>query len=195
MLCPPLAASTWYLTLEYPLAAMLVVALGLLWRTRGFTRALPWPLLLLVLPGLVGIHKRGEKLGRWIVLALIYGTYILLSVLGAKMERYLMVIYPVLCLLVAFTDGRFLVEDRHRSPILKEALLAGVLHMSPRCLVSIFEHLPPEYLRDAAPSVLAMVEPGEPAAMLPVRDLVGLDWPGGLPYQLPRGEGQVVGPG
>lgn len=37
ILCPPLVAHTWYFSLDYPLAAMLVVGLCILWRTRGFS--------------------------------------------------------------------------------------------------------------------------------------------------------------
>jgi len=37
-LCPPLTASTWYFSLDFPLVAMIAVGLLALWRTAGFTR-------------------------------------------------------------------------------------------------------------------------------------------------------------
>ncbi len=37
LLCPPLVIHTWYFSLDYPLAAMLLCGLCLLWWTRGFT--------------------------------------------------------------------------------------------------------------------------------------------------------------
>ena len=36
LLCPPLVASTWYFSLDYPLVAMVTVGLLLLWKTAGF---------------------------------------------------------------------------------------------------------------------------------------------------------------
>jgi len=38
VLCPALAAHTWYFSLDYPLIAMVTMGLYLLWRTRGFSR-------------------------------------------------------------------------------------------------------------------------------------------------------------
>ena len=40
-LCPPLVASTWYFSLDFPLVAMIAVSLWALWRTAGFTRWRP----------------------------------------------------------------------------------------------------------------------------------------------------------
>ena len=37
VLCPALVASSWYYSLDYPLIAMILMGLYLLWRTRGFT--------------------------------------------------------------------------------------------------------------------------------------------------------------
>ena len=37
-LCPPLVASTWYFSLDFPLVAMVAVGLWALWRTAGFSR-------------------------------------------------------------------------------------------------------------------------------------------------------------
>ncbi len=37
-LCPPLLASTWYFSLDFPLVAMITAGLWGLWRTAGFTR-------------------------------------------------------------------------------------------------------------------------------------------------------------
>lgn len=44
LLCPPLLASSWYYSLDYPLVAVVLMGLFLLWRTRGFT--LLWPTVL-----------------------------------------------------------------------------------------------------------------------------------------------------
>lgn len=38
VLCPALAAHSWYFSLDYPLVAMVTMGLLLLWRTRGFSR-------------------------------------------------------------------------------------------------------------------------------------------------------------
>ncbi len=38
VLCPALAAHSWYFSLDYPLVAMVAFGLLLLWRTRGFAR-------------------------------------------------------------------------------------------------------------------------------------------------------------
>jgi len=60
----------------------------------------PWPLLLLALPGLGLAHRpRRELPGRWLWLAFFWGTYVVLTLVANKMERYLQPVYPLLCLL------------------------------------------------------------------------------------------------
>ena len=63
----------------------------------------PWPLLLLALPGLLLLHRPGRGLaGRWALLSFLWGSYLLLTILATKMERYAQPVYPVLCLLTAW---------------------------------------------------------------------------------------------
>ena len=53
LLCPPLMASSWYYSMDYPLVAMVLMGLYLLWRTRGFT--LPWPCVLFAVWSALGL--------------------------------------------------------------------------------------------------------------------------------------------
>lgn len=62
----------------------------------------PWPLLLLALPGLALLHARRSIAARPLLLAFIWGTYLLLTLMANKMERYLQPVYPLLCLLTAW---------------------------------------------------------------------------------------------
>lgn len=211
LLCPPLAASTLYFSLDYPLLAMIIVGLLLVWHTRGFTlwkyslalgiwsamgtvikptyalyvlgpalwalvaglrgersrllvaaRVLisaavalalvvwiyapdwqqigvearvhfldrhlpgattapwtlewfisnikfavinyPYPLLLLALPGVVLLHlpSRRPLPARWMFIVFLGSTYVILTALANKMERYIQPVYPVFCLLTVW---------------------------------------------------------------------------------------------
>ena len=63
----------------------------------------PWPLLLLALPGLLLAHWRRKPLPtRWLVLALFWSTYVVLTLMPHKMERYIQPLYPLLCLLTVW---------------------------------------------------------------------------------------------
>jgi hypothetical protein len=60
----------------------------------------PWPLLLLALPGLLLAHVRSRPLpARWLLLTLFWATYLILTLMPNKMERYVQPLYPLLCLL------------------------------------------------------------------------------------------------
>ncbi len=64
---------------------------------------LPYPLLVLALPGLVMAHLRRWRLPmRGMVLALLWGTYFVLTMLVHRQGRYCLPLYPVLCLLTAW---------------------------------------------------------------------------------------------
>lgn len=212
VLCPALVASTWYLSLDYPLAGMVLMGLYLLWRTRGFTgaratllfgvwsglgicvkvnyplyllvpsavaliRALkgghrrepamllpaaaaitlgiaqlalapdwttlwrdlgvhavgrnlpastidpwslewflalprfaasnyPWPLLLLAVPGLVALHLGRRRPAGWLLLSFFWGGLVCLTLMTNKMERYLLPLYPLACVLAAWWLAR-----------------------------------------------------------------------------------------
>ncbi len=59
----------------------------------------PWPLLLLLLPGLgLAHHPRRALPGRWLLLSFLWGAYLVLTLMGHKLERYLLPVYPALCL-------------------------------------------------------------------------------------------------
>ena len=68
----------------------------------------PLPLLLLALPGLALLHtswKRQDptvKVDRWFWIAFLWSTYLFLTLLANKMERYIQPVYPVFCLLTAY---------------------------------------------------------------------------------------------
>ncbi len=66
----------------------------------------PWPLLLLLLPGLALFHLRADARHRAVLLSFLWGGYLLFTLLGNKMERYLQPLYPVLCLLGAWGASR-----------------------------------------------------------------------------------------
>ena len=77
VLCPPLVAHSWYLSLDYPLVAMVTVGLLLLWRTDGFARSLDSLALAL-----------WSALGLWVKLT--YALYLLapsLAVLALGISR------------------------------------------------------------------------------------------------------------
>lgn len=251
-LCPALVASSWYLSLDYPLVAMVTVGLLLLWHTRGFTRLnaglilavwsaagmlikpsyvmyllgpsiyvaasglwrarglrprllvagraaaalavavtlfaalsepswgeitgtagehlvqqglpaamapwslewltcnikfaavnMPWPLLLLALPGVVLLHlRRAGPAGRYLCVVL-WCSYAVLTASANKMERYLQPVYPLLCLLAAWWICRWL-PARWRT-----AALAGMMAVAGGTLVWAHLHptpwLPAEY--------------------------------------------------
>ena len=225
LLCPPLMASSWYYSLDYPLVAMVLMGLYLLWRTRGFTllwpcllfavwsglgllikisyplyllgpsllmlygglrhgprlRVLPlvalsviiclgiyllvqqpegealwhdmqqhssvdlagaeigtytaqwflaqvifaahnypWPLLLLVLPGLALLHLNLRKANHMqrLLLVFFWSTYLLLTLMPNKMERYLQPLYPLFCLLSAWWVVRWLPGRRRTAALL-----------------------------------------------------------------------------
>lgn len=66
----------------------------------------PWPLLVLSLPGLVLAHTRAARaLGpaRPLILSFLWSSYVLLTLLTNKMERYVQVLYPLLCLLTVWS--------------------------------------------------------------------------------------------
>ena len=98
----------------------------------------PWPLLLLAAPGLVLLHlgrKDTPLPGRWLLLSFIWGTYLILTLLDNKMERYLQPIYPTLALLCAWWVWDR-VPRRARTPVLAAMALAHaavlvVTHLHP----------------------------------------------------------------
>jgi len=62
----------------------------------------PFPIMALALPGLLLIHlrRRGADRGFW--LSYLYSTYLFLTLLANKMERYIQPVYPVFCLLTVW---------------------------------------------------------------------------------------------
>lgn len=114
------------LTLEWLLAyAKLVFA------------AFPWPLLLLVLPGLVLLVVRGWRTGAAARLLLVFvgSSYLLLTLVSVKMERYAEPLYPVLCLLAAWWIVRLVPRRWQLTALLWSAVTFGgvlwVVHQRP----------------------------------------------------------------
>lgn len=261
ILCPGLAAPTWYFTLDYPLAAMTMVGLLLLHRSRGFTSwqyslllgawsvaglyvkhtyalyllapsvvvlclglrsgpsrvrvlghvaaavaltvglslllgnigaaqwtalsnhvvptddgamypaqfrsfglarllangafaalAFPYPLLLLALPGLILAHIRPYRRPLLLATAFLWGSYLILTLMVVKMERYVIPLYPMLCLLTAWwacsvRPARWLDARRWRGLVAAAValcyglVLATGYHAPPN-------HGPPKYSQD-----------------------------------------------
>ncbi len=57
----------------------------------GFTP----PLLALALPGVVWLHRRPREAGKALLLCALWGSYLALTLLASKLERYLHPVYPV----------------------------------------------------------------------------------------------------
>ncbi len=62
----------------------------------------PGPLLLLALPGLVALCRKGAGPARWLVLGALGGGYVLLTLIDNKIPRYVYPLYPLLCLVTAW---------------------------------------------------------------------------------------------
>ena len=91
----------------------------------------PLPLLLLALPGLLLLHRRGARGYRWLLLGLIWGTTLLLTLLYHKLARYAFPLYPICCLLTAWWILRW-IPRRWQTAVLGivAALYASVLVVS-----------------------------------------------------------------
>ena len=99
----------------------------------------PLPLLLLAAPGLVLLHVRRHARGNGLLLAMVWGTYLLLTLGSHKLERYGLPLYPVLCLLTAWWAVT-VIPERWRGAALAGLLAAylGVLGLA--------HHHPPPWL-------------------------------------------------
>ena len=62
----------------------------------------PFPLLVLLLPALVLLHRRRGAPGRGLALVTFWGGLVVLTLLMVKMERYLQPLYPVICLITVW---------------------------------------------------------------------------------------------
>ena len=62
----------------------------------------PLPLLLLAVPGLVCLHRRGAPPAAQLLGAFIWGGVLLLTLMSNKLERYTQPLYPALCLVSAW---------------------------------------------------------------------------------------------
>jgi len=67
---------------------------------------LPFPLLLLALPGLALAHRRGAGAAERLLPVFLWSTYVVLTLSENKMERYVQPLYPVLCLLSVYLASR-----------------------------------------------------------------------------------------
>ena len=78
---------------------------GLKWASANliFTAmAFPLPLLILAVPALVMIHQKANRGRLAMILAFLWGSYLILTLMAVKMERYVLPVYPVLCMLTAW---------------------------------------------------------------------------------------------
>ncbi len=101
----------------------------------------PYPIMALVLPGLALIHLRREGVDRGFWLSYLYSTYLFLTLLANKMERYIQPVYPVFCLLAAWA-----VIDRVPRRFQTPALLALVAAFG-ACLVTTHYNPTPWYFQ------------------------------------------------
>ncbi len=62
----------------------------------------PAPLLALALPGLLALHRGRAGRAGWPLLLFFWGTYVGLTAMASKLERYVQVIYPALCLVTVW---------------------------------------------------------------------------------------------
>ncbi len=84
----------------------------------------PWPLLYLAAPGLVWLHLRRQHTpGRWLLISFLWFSYLFLTILSTKMERYAQSAYPVFCLLTAWSAAKW-PPSRWRLPALGAVALA-----------------------------------------------------------------------
>jgi hypothetical protein len=67
-----------------------------------------FPAALLALPGVLGLHLRRAHPSRGLWLATLWGTFALLTLIPAKLERYLHPIYVITCLALVWGAYRFL---------------------------------------------------------------------------------------
>ena len=111
----------------------------------------PWPIMLLALPGLVLIHLGSKKkqlragmapVDRGFWLSYLYSTYLFLTLLANKMERYIQPVYPVFCLLTVWW-----VIDRVPRRWQTPALVALVAAFG-SCLVVTHYHPTPWFFQD-----------------------------------------------
>lgn len=63
----------------------------------------PFPLLLLALPGLILLHQRWRARKGWLVLGFLWGTYLVLTLMPNKLDRYTHSLYPILCLVTVWS--------------------------------------------------------------------------------------------
>lgn len=98
----------------------------------------PWPLLLLALPGFVLLHWRRHALApRGLLLAALWGGYLILTLMENKLDRYLHPLYPLFCLLTAWGLAR-LVSRRWRTAALT---WVAALYLAVLCVAHV--HPPP----------------------------------------------------
>ena len=62
----------------------------------------PLPLVLLALPGLYMLHRARGQPWRFLLLGLLWGVYVLMTLMVHRQERYIQPMYPVFCLVTAW---------------------------------------------------------------------------------------------
>jgi len=63
---------------------------------------MPLPLLLLTLPGLAALHRRPRHGNGWVLAAFLWGVYLFATLFPHRQARYILPLYPVLCLAAAW---------------------------------------------------------------------------------------------
>ena len=109
--------------------------LGFKWAVANLAfsaMAFPLPLLVLTVPALVMLHQRSQRARLAMVLAFLWGNYLILTLMAVKMERYMLPLYPVLCLLTAWWATSL------QSRAWRRAALAAVTALY--CVVLVMTH-------------------------------------------------------
>ena len=97
----------------------------------------PFPLLLLAVPGVVLLHRRRPRPWGPLVLAQLWGSWVLLTIISHKLERYTFPLLPLFCLLTVWWIME-LVPRRWQTGALAAISVAYLA-----TLVAAHEHPPP----------------------------------------------------
>ena len=101
---------------------------------KFITANFPLPLLLLSLPGLALAHRRGAPAERLLVV-FCWSTLVMVTLIENKMARYVLPLYPVLCLLALRGAARLAparwTAAAQAAMVLAFAVMLGVVHQHP----------------------------------------------------------------
>jgi hypothetical protein len=97
----------------------------------------PLPLLLLAVPGIVLLHRKGSMKDKGLWLGLLWGSFCFLTLMTSKLERYNLPLYPFFCLATVWSVTR-LIPRRWQT-----AALVWIATAYASVLVLVYEHPTP----------------------------------------------------